>query len=105
MTQPAETGPYAVARIRAKTVNQGNGHRLKADIHYPSLEGAMDSRGAPYPALVFAHGFMARSFMYGGNGRHLASWGYVVAIPDFPDEDTELRASDVGHLFSCLEAL
>jgi pimeloyl-ACP methyl ester carboxylesterase len=105
LTQPAETGPYAVAHVRVKTVNPGTGKRLKADIYYPSLDGVMDPQGAPYPALVFAHGFLARAFMYAGNGRHLASWGYVVAIPDFPDEDTELRASDAGYLFSCLEAL
>ena len=105
MTRPADLGPYAVARIRAKTVNPDTGNRLKAEIYYPSLDGAMDSRGAPYPALVFAHGFMAWPLLYAGNGRHLASWGYVVAIPDFPDEHTELRASDAGHLFSCLEDL
>lgn len=105
MTQPAATGPYDVVRVRAKTVNPGTGKRLKADIYYPSLDGALDPRGTPYPALVFAHGFLATPFMYSGNGRSLASWGYVVAIPDFPDEDVELRASDVGHLFSCLEAL
>jgi dienelactone hydrolase len=33
----------------------------------------------------------------------LASWGYIVAIPNFPDEDIEVRASDVGYLFSYLE--
>ena len=105
MTRPAEMGPYALARVLARTTNPGTGHRLRADIYYPGLDGALDPRGAPYPALVFAHGFLATPFMYSGNGRHLASWGYVVAIPDFPDEDVELRASDVGHLFSCLEAL
>jgi dienelactone hydrolase len=98
-------GPYAAARIRAKTFNPDTGKQLKADIYYPSLDGAMDPQGAPYPALVFAHGFMAWPLLYSGNGQHLASWGYVVAMPDFPDEDTELRASDAGHMFSSLEAL
>jgi dienelactone hydrolase len=105
LTQPAETGPYAVAQIRAKTINPDTGKRLKADIYYPSLDGGMDPQGTPYPALVFAHGFLAKSFMYAGNGRYLASRGYIVAIPDFPDEDTEQRASVAGHLFSRLEDL
>jgi pimeloyl-ACP methyl ester carboxylesterase len=100
-----EAGPYAVACVRAKTINSRTGSRLEADLYYPSLDGAMDPQGAPYPALVFVRGFLARPFMYAGNGRHLASWGYVVAIPNLPDEDAEIRASDVEHMFSCLEAL
>ena len=74
-------GPYAVARVRSGSTNPGTGHRLRADIYYPGLDGALDPRGAPYPALVFAHGFLATPFMYSGNGRHLASWGYVVGFP------------------------
>jgi pimeloyl-ACP methyl ester carboxylesterase len=102
--QPAEAGPYSVACARAKTINPRTGHRLEADIYYPGLGDATDPRGAPYPALVFAHGFLAMPFMYAGNGQHLATWGYIVAIPGFPDEHAELRASDVQHLFSYLEA-
>jgi len=97
-------GPYAVASIRARTTNPRTGSRLETDIYYPSLDGGLDPRSAPYPALVFAHGFLAMPSMYAGNGQHLASWGYVVAIPDFPDEHVEVRASDVGHLFSFLQA-
>jgi predicted dienelactone hydrolase len=104
LAQPTEAGPYSVARIRAETTNPRTGHRLETDIYYPGLDDATDPRGGPYPALVFAHGFLAKAFMYAGNGRHLASWGYVVAIPDFPDEHAELRASDVGHLLSYLAA-
>jgi pimeloyl-ACP methyl ester carboxylesterase len=104
LAQSAESGPYAVARIRAMTTNPRTGHRLEIDVYYPGLDGGVDPRGSPYPALVFARGFLARPFMYAGNGRHLASWGYVVAIPDFPDENAELRAADVEHLISYLEA-
>jgi fibronectin type 3 domain-containing protein/pimeloyl-ACP methyl ester carboxylesterase len=38
-----------------------------------------------------------------GYGEHLVSWGYIVAIPDFPEEDREIRASDIQYLFSYLE--
>jgi len=72
------------------------------DIHYPSSGGGVDPRGAPYPALVFAHGFMAPRSGYAGYGEHLGSWGYIVAIPSFPDDDA--RAADVQYLFSYLEA-
>ena len=35
---------------------------------------------------------------------HLASWGYIVAMPDFPSEIAEDRATDVQYLLSYLEA-
>jgi len=47
-------------------------------------DAAFDSSGAPYPLIVFSHGF--------GNGasattyfsRAIASYGYIVVAPDFP---------------------
>ncbi len=98
----AEAGPYAVARVRTETTNPHTGNWLETDIYHPVLNGAIDPRGAPYPALVFARGFLAWPRLYAGNARHLASWGYLVAIPHFPDEHVEHRASDVGHVFSYL---
>jgi predicted dienelactone hydrolase len=77
---------------------------MDADIYYPSSVSGVDPGGAPYATLVFAHGFLASPSGYTGHGEHLASWGYIVAIPDFPDEDTEIRTSDIQHLFSYLEA-
>ena len=40
--------------------------------------------GAPYPLVIYSHGFM--SIRMGGAylARHLASYGYVVGAPDFP---------------------
>ena len=40
--------------------------------------------GAPYPLVIYSHGFM--SIRVGGAylARHLASYGYVVGAPDFP---------------------
>ena len=40
--------------------------------------------GGPYPLIIYSHGFM--SVRRGGTflAQHLASYGYVVAAPDFP---------------------
>ena len=103
-TDPGQPGSYAVAHVTITTTNPNTSSELVTDIYYPSSNGGVDPSGAPYATLVFAHGFMASRGGYPGHGEHLASWGYIVAIPDFPDEDTEVRASDIQHLFSYLEA-
>ena len=45
---------------------------------------APDTSGAPYPLIVFAHGFGARAGTYQKLLEHLASQGFVVAAPTFP---------------------
>lgn len=61
------------------------------DLHYPSPDSCTDGQNAPYPIILFAHGFTMFGITPGmlmnqGNGEHLASWGYVVAIPRLPDD-------------------
>lgn len=61
---------------------------LVTSVHYPALAGEVDApadlSGAPYPLVVFAHGFMGdRSNFYRLAGL-LASHGHVVAALDFP---------------------
>ena len=101
---PGQSGPYAVAHVTITATNPNTGSELVTDIYYPSSSGGVDPSGAPYPTLVFAHGLQASRIDHSGNGQHLASWGYIVAIPDFPDDDIEVRASDIQRLFSYLEA-
>jgi MYXO-CTERM domain-containing protein len=38
----------------------------------------------PYPIIVASHGFSASANNQIGWARHLASWGFVVAVPTFP---------------------
>ena len=101
---PGQAGPYATSYVTVTTTNPNTDSELVTDIYYPASDGGVDPGGAPYATLVFAHGFLASPSGYTGYGEHLASWGYIVAIPDFPDEDTEVRASDIQYLFSYLEA-
>jgi len=102
---PSLTGPYGGAHVVVTTTNPATGSDLQTDIYYPSADGSsVDPAGVPYAAIVFARGFMSFPTSYSGFGTHLASWGYIVAIPDFPSEDRQVRASDVQHLLSYLEA-
>lgn len=52
-----------------------DGRAFPARLSYPS-------RGGPYPAVAFAHGFMVGSSSYAATLRSLAAAGYVVIAPD-----------------------
>jgi dienelactone hydrolase len=100
---PGQPGPCAVA---SQTVTVGGS--LTTDIYYPSGDGCGGGIGAPYPAVAFAHGFSMFGLSDGradnaGNGEHLASWGYVAAVPDLPDDHDE-RTGNLGEVVSYLEA-
>ena len=100
---PDAPGPFEVGSTSITIINPGNGHARSTDVYYPSSGGQIDPGGAPYATLVFARGFLSVPSNYVGNGTHLASWGYIVFLADFPSEDTEERAADVQYLFSYLQ--
>jgi hypothetical protein len=77
---PGSTGPCATA---STTVMIGNA--LETVIHYPD-SAVCGNVAAPFPGIVFAHGLSMFGLSNGaqeneGNGAHLASWGYTVALP------------------------
>jgi pimeloyl-ACP methyl ester carboxylesterase len=80
---------------------------VETHIHYPDDEQCIAGLAAPYPGLAFAHGFSMFGLTNGaednaGHGEHLASWGYVVAIPVLPDE-VEGRIANLDDVLSYLE--
>ena len=75
-TPPANTYPGAPSRT------------IMVEVWYPSVSGGidtpMDLSGAPYPLVVLGHGFFGSRTLSSFLTEHLASYGYVVAAPDFP---------------------
>jgi len=64
---------------------------LVTEVWYPASPDAAEEReapaarrDAPYPLVLYSHGFMDRRTGGLFLARHLASYGYVVAAPDFP---------------------
>ena len=108
----ASVRAYTLADRRARHLYNYRYHRhtssnastgrtpLTTNIYYPSADAEVDPTGAPYATLVFAHGLSAPRSGYVGVGRHLATWGYIVAIPSFPDDNVEVRVSDARYLLS-----
>jgi dienelactone hydrolase len=92
-TDPGQPGPCSVI---TQTVTISS--TIQTNIYYPGTDQCGLGLGAPYPAIVFAHGFGMFGLSNGatdnaGNGRHLASWGYVAAIPKLSD-DAETRVAE-----------
>jgi predicted dienelactone hydrolase len=70
---------------------------LSTEIWYPSGEGfaqgeardvPFDESGAPYPLIVFSHGYGSFNRQSASYAQHLASHGYVVVSPMFPGTNT-----------------
>lgn len=51
-----------------------------------------------HPVVVFSHGRGATRFQYSFHAAHLASWGFVVALPEHPERNLQARLAgkDVG---------
>jgi pimeloyl-ACP methyl ester carboxylesterase len=97
---PGEVGPCEVERISLGI------HGNQTAVFLP-VEGSCESWSkAPFPGLVFAHGFTMMGFSDGvaeieGHGEHLASWGYWVAIPALPD-DAKSRTAEYRSVIDFL---
>lgn len=84
VSDPALPGPYQVGFQRVK-VTRPDATQFDAMFYYPAgangRNAAYDGSGAPYPAVVFGHGFLTSVRMYVGNAQHLVSWGYFMLLP------------------------
>jgi dienelactone hydrolase len=101
-TDPGLPGPCAVI---SQTVTVSS--TVQTFIYYPSASQCSVGPSAPYPGIAFAHGFSMFGFSDGakentGNGEHLASWGYVVAIPKLSD-GAETRIAETVAVLNYLE--
>ncbi|MCX8057453.1 MAG: T9SS type A sorting domain-containing protein [Ignavibacteria bacterium] len=70
------------------TLNR-DGRTLSVVIYYPALnEGSntpIDTTNKPYPIIGFGHGFAMQTSYYTSLFKHLASYGYIIIAPQFPD--------------------
>lgn len=92
LTDPDQPGAFAVGELDT-VVPGASGDRVPARVYYPAATAgtsrAADRRLAPYPAVVYNHGFKPPLFAAGIDYRNntfiaawLASFGYVVICPD-----------------------
>jgi predicted dienelactone hydrolase len=100
-----ERGPFAVGVTTLTLVDESrptdaNGDAADADsrtlvteVWYPAegpaaagetRDAPLNQSAAPYPLIVYSHGFMGSRRYSATYTAHLASHGYVVASPDYP---------------------
>ena len=77
---PDSAGPYAIATFE---VSIPRGHGSMPGIVYRPL--SHDSTSGPRPAVVFGHGWLAAASRYDSICRRLASHGFYVLVPAYPD--------------------
>ncbi len=78
---------YPVGMIGDHILDEEHGH-FPIDIYYPAISGNPvhpDKGGAPYPAVVFTHGFGASKEYYSWIGNLLAEQGFVISIFTTPN--------------------
>ena len=81
---------------------------MQVDVWYPVAAGAaddgdgpVDASGGPHPLIVFAHGYSSIRNQSASYLRHLASHGYIVAAPGFPQ--TRLDSPGGPRLYATLD--
>src|SRR6185436_6212089 len=70
----------------AETVDASRGNRpLVVEIWYPARRAGRDAEAlrGRRPLVIIAHGLCGSRLYYDYLATHLASWGFVVAAPDF----------------------
>lgn len=96
-SQPNNKGPYEAGWTNA-TLNR-NGRTFNTRIYYPSFvegsEAQIDTIHGPYQTIAFGHGFFMQNSYYISHFKHLASYGFVVIAPQFPDNNHLQLAYDL----------
>jgi predicted dienelactone hydrolase len=105
----ASPGSYAAGWTRV-TITRADLTTFTARLYYPARTRGQDMQydraGAPYPAIVFGHGYQINPTFYGSMLEHLASWGYFVCAPEsglelFPNH--KRFAEDLSRCLTYLE--
>jgi len=99
-SDPETEGPKAVEEVEETLELEGGwfGTNIPLTIYLP--EGA-----GPYPVVVFHHGFQLKPSQYASYGQHLASWGFVVVMPEMPSGVFGVGAPNHKELMGYLGAV
>lgn len=116
----AARGPYGVGVRTLEMVDtsrptepnrefEGSPQReMTVDVWYPTAAGSVDgserpleAAEAPYPLIIFVHGYSSIRNQSASYLQHLASHGYVVASPGFPQ--TRLDTPGGPRLYAVLD--
>src|SRR6266852_6820998 len=83
---PSADGPFAVGVATLAFADAARGRSLITELWYPARAAgrAAPVRRGRYPLVLVAHGYCGFRTNYEFLSVPLASWGFLVAAPDFP---------------------
>lgn len=93
VTDPAANGPFPATR-QTVTFPGTQGATLTADVYYPGTNGVLSSEAGQCPVIVLGHGFSQSKDQHVNQGRHLATRGYLVLIPNSNAASDHSRFAD-----------
>ena len=103
-TDPALNGPYTWAKQTAG-IPGTQGASLSTDVYFPAAGGGVDPLAVPCPVIVLGHGFLQSKDQHVNHGRHLATRGFIVLIPNFNGgSDHSRNADDLSKLIDWILA-
>ncbi|MEB3310751.1 MAG: alpha/beta hydrolase [Snowella sp.] len=83
LTDPRQPGPYGFQpKVRWQLDDRSRNRRFYADVYQPKRW-----RNGQTPVVVVSHGLASRPEDFGSIGEHLASYGYLVVLPQHPGSD------------------
>ena len=102
----SQPGPCTAAQ-RGVTVVRSGGSTFAATVHYPAVAAAsgsaVDLANGPYPIVAFGHGFVTPVAQYASTAAHLASWGYIVVLPETQGSILPSHSAFADDLVSALD--
>jgi alpha-beta hydrolase superfamily lysophospholipase len=82
---PGKPGKFPVGTATVKSFDTARSRILTSELWYPAKSAGRDApiRKGFFPLVMMAHGFCGSRLNYEYLTTHLASWGFIVAAPDF----------------------
>jgi dienelactone hydrolase len=82
---PAKAGKFPVGVTTVQSFDGARNRILTSELWYPAKTDGRDTtiRKGQFPLVMMAHGFCGSRLNYEYLTTHLASWGFIVAAPDF----------------------
>jgi dienelactone hydrolase len=102
----SQPGPRTASQ-RGVTVVRPGGSAFAATVHYPAVAAAsgsaVDVANGPYPVVAFGHGFVTPVAQYASTASHIATWGFIVVLPETQGSLLPSHSAFADDLVSALD--
>ena len=99
-TDPAANGPLPATR-QTVSIPGTQSATLATDLYFPGTNSVVSSVAGRCPVIVLGHGFSQSKDQHVNQGRHLATRGYIVLIPNSNAASDHSRYAD--DLRKCID--